>query len=91
MLVSTRGRNPAEDFTYTAQKAGTWSMPLAVLIDGDSASASEIFAGAIRDHQRGAIVGSRSFRQRFRARDLSIERRQYWHSVDDGQVLLATG
>jgi carboxyl-terminal processing protease len=61
VLVSTRGRNPAEDFTYTAQKAGTWSLPLAVLIDGDSASASEIFAGAIRDHQRGSIVGSRSF------------------------------
>jgi carboxyl-terminal processing protease len=32
-----------------------------VLIDGDSASASEIFAGAIRDHRRGVIVGSRSY------------------------------
>ena len=32
-----------------------------VLIDGDSASASEIFAGAIRDHRRGKIVGQRSY------------------------------
>ena len=36
-------------------------MPLVVLIDGDSASASEIFAGAIRDHHRGTIVGVRSY------------------------------
>jgi carboxyl-terminal processing protease len=36
-------------------------MPLVVLIDGDSASSSEIFAGAIRDHSRGTIVGSRSY------------------------------
>ena len=36
-------------------------MPLVVLIDGDSASASEIFAGAIRDHHRGSIVGQRSY------------------------------
>ena len=36
-------------------------MPLVVLIDGDSASASEIFAGAIRDQRRGTIVGVRSY------------------------------
>ena len=36
-------------------------MPLVVLIDGDSASASEIFAGAIRDHKRGTLVGQRSY------------------------------
>ena len=36
-------------------------MPLVVLIDGDSASASEIFAAAIRDHRRGTIVGHRSY------------------------------
>ena len=60
-IVSTRGRNPHEDFTYTAHSGGTWHVPLVVLIDGDSASASEIFAGAIRDHRRGTIVGSRSY------------------------------
>jgi carboxyl-terminal processing protease len=61
VIVSTRGRSPQEDYRYTAHAYGTWQMPLAVLIDGDSASASEIFAGAIRDHQRGTIVGTRSY------------------------------
>lgn len=60
-IVSTRGRDPHEDFDYGAHRAGTWQVPLVVLIDGDSASASEIFAGAIRDHRRGTIVGERSF------------------------------
>lgn len=60
-IVMTRGRSPNEDFDYKAQGAGTWRVPLVVLIDGDSASASEIFAGAIRDHKRGTIVGRRSY------------------------------
>lgn len=60
-IVSTRGRSPREDFDYHAIPEGTWPVPLVVLIDGDSASASEIFAGAIRDHHRGSIVGSRSY------------------------------
>jgi carboxyl-terminal processing protease len=61
LVVATRGRSSEEDFNYTATRAGTWRLPLVVLIDGDSASASEIFAGAIRDHRRGTIVGSRSY------------------------------
>jgi carboxyl-terminal processing protease len=61
VIVSTRGRSSLEDFNYTAHKAGTWRVPLVVLIDGDSASASEIFAGAIRDHRRGELVGQRSY------------------------------
>jgi carboxyl-terminal processing protease len=60
-IVSTRGRSSAEDFDYKAHKVGTWRVPLIVLIDGDSASASEIFAGAIRDHRRGTLVGQRSY------------------------------
>ncbi len=60
-IVSTRGRNALEDYNYTAHRAGTWNVPLVVLIDGDSASASEIFAGAIRDHRRGSIIGQRSY------------------------------
>jgi len=61
VIVSTRGRNKQEDYNYSAHKSGTWRTPLVVLIDGDSASASEIFAGAIRDHRRGTIVGRRSY------------------------------
>ncbi|HUY35876.1 MAG TPA: S41 family peptidase [Pirellulales bacterium] len=61
VIVSTRGRSRQEDASYSARESGTWRMPLAVLIDGDSASASEIFAGAIRDHRRGTIVGARSY------------------------------
>lgn len=60
-IVSTRGRSDGEDFDYRAHQAGTWRVPLVVLIDGDSASASEIFAAAIRDNRRGTIVGDRSF------------------------------
>ena len=61
VIVATHGRNAYEDFTYSAREQGTWRVPLVVLIDQDSASAAEIFAGAIRDHQRGTIVGQRSF------------------------------
>jgi carboxyl-terminal processing protease len=60
-IVSTRGRIAQEDITYSAHDQGKWRMPLVVLIDQDSASAAEIFAGAIRDHHRGTIVGVRSF------------------------------
>jgi len=60
-IVTTRGRNTRENFDYTAHRANTWNMPLAVLIDSDSASASEIFAGAIRDHGRGKLLGETSY------------------------------
>ncbi|HWB09481.1 MAG TPA: S41 family peptidase [Pirellulales bacterium] len=60
-IVSTRGRSRQEDYNYTAREPGTWRVPLVVLIDGDSASASEIFAGAIRDFRRGRIVGATSY------------------------------
>jgi carboxyl-terminal processing protease len=61
IIVSTRGRSLQEDFTYAAHVEGTWRVPLVVLIDHNSASAAEIFAGAIRDHRRGTVVGVRSF------------------------------
>jgi carboxyl-terminal processing protease len=61
VIVSTRGRIAQEDFTYSAHEQNKWRMPLVVIVDQDSASAAEIFAGAIRDHRRGTIVGVRSF------------------------------
>ncbi len=60
-IVSTHGRAPQEDGIYSAHPEGTWHMPLTLIIDQDSASAAEIFSGAIHDHQRGTVVGVRSF------------------------------
>jgi carboxyl-terminal processing protease len=60
-IVSTKGRNGQENHVFNATVPGTWDIPLVVLIDGDSASASEIFAGAIVDHNRGTVVGQTSY------------------------------
>ncbi len=61
VLVSTRGRNADQNWSYSAHRPGTWNVPLVLLIDGDSASASEIVAGAVKDHRRGTIVGRKSY------------------------------
>ncbi|HUG93858.1 MAG TPA: S41 family peptidase [Planctomycetaceae bacterium] len=61
LLVSTRGRQTSQNDTWTARRAGTWTVPLVLLVDRDSASASEIVAGAIRDHRRGTIVGRTTY------------------------------
>ena len=60
-IVTTRGRNVRENFEYTAKTQNTWNVPLVVLIDHDSASASEIFAGAIGDSHRGVVIGETSY------------------------------
>jgi carboxyl-terminal processing protease len=60
-IVSTRGRSPRENFDHRAHSVGTWRVPLTVLIDHDTASASEIFAAAIRDHRRGEVVGQPTY------------------------------
>lgn len=61
IIVSTRGRNPMEDYVHRANASSTWRVPLVVLVNENSASASEIFAAAIRDHGRGVIVGHQSY------------------------------
>lgn len=61
VLVSTRGRTFDQNRVYRAHRAGTNHLKLALLTDGESASASEIVAGAIRDHRRGVIIGRRTF------------------------------
>ena len=60
-IVSTRGRSPQEDYDYPARRSSTWELPLVVLVDENSASASEIFAAAVHDHHRATLVGQKSY------------------------------
>ena len=62
IIVRTKSRGAVpEDIHSAVRTTFTWDIPLAVLIDKDSASASEIFAGAILDNNRGLVVGQPSF------------------------------
>jgi C-terminal processing protease CtpA/Prc len=60
-LVSTRGRDTADNTVEYASRQHAWKVPIVVLVDGNSASASEIFAAAIQENGRGLIVGERTY------------------------------
>src|SRR4029077_9106823 len=64
VVVSTKGRAPGTDQVFKAQRPKPeLSWPLAVLVDGGSASASEILAGALQDHDRAVLVGDTTLRK----------------------------
>lgn len=61
-VVTTKGRTRGQDQSFSAPSDGPYcDLPLTVLVDESSASASEIVSGAIRDNGRGTIVGARTF------------------------------
>jgi carboxyl-terminal processing protease len=61
VIASTQHPDPRQNRTYKARSSGALTVPMVVLVDGETASAAEVLAGALKEHKRATLVGNTTF------------------------------